>query len=74
MLSYDRLSKRPEIFRSFRGLEVSEFDSLYGKIEAGYDEYERKRLARKDRKRDVGAGTRAGETRRVLNPRPSGRA
>jgi hypothetical protein len=56
MLSYDRLSKKQEIFRSFSGLEVSEFDSLYGKIGAGYGEYERKRLARKDRKRDVGAG------------------
>jgi len=56
MLSYDRLLKKPEIFRSFSGLEVSGFDSLYGKIGAGYEEHERKRLAGKDRKRDVGAG------------------
>lgn len=56
MLSYDRLSKKPEIFRSFIGLDVSEFDSLYGKIGAGYGEHERKSLAKKDRKRDVGAG------------------
>ena len=56
MFSYGRLSKRPEIFRSFTGLEVSEFDSLHSKIESKYEEYERKRLSRPERKRDVGAG------------------
>jgi len=55
-LLFDRLSKKPEIFRSFSGLEVSEFDSPYGKIGAGYGGYEWERLARKDRKREVGAG------------------
>lgn len=56
MLSYSRLSKSPSIFRSFTGLEVSEFDSLYGDVESKYDECERKRLSRRDRKNEVGAG------------------
>ncbi len=57
MLGYSRLSKTPSIFRSFTGLEVSEFDSLYAKVEDAYSSYEEKRLSRrKDRKREVGAG------------------
>jgi len=53
---YDRLSKRPEMFRSFTGLEVSEFDSLRSRIELAYDEHEKKRLSRDDRKYEVGGG------------------
>jgi len=56
MFSYGRLSKRSEIFRTFTGLEVSEFDSLHSKIESKYEEYERKRLSRPERKRKIGAG------------------
>jgi len=57
VLGYSRLSKTPSIFRSFTGLEVSEFDSLYAKIEGAYPSYEERRLSRrKDRKREVGAG------------------
>ena len=56
MLSYEELSKRPETFRSFAGLEVSEFDSIYAEVEPRYEEYERKRLSRGDRKNDIGAG------------------
>ena len=56
MLSYSRLSKSPSILRSFTGLEVSEFDSLYDKVESSYGEYERKRLFRKDRKNETGGG------------------
>ena len=55
MFSYGRLSKRPEIFRSFTGLEVSEFDSICSKVEPRYDEFEKKRLSRPGRKREVGA-------------------
>ena len=56
MLSYERLSRKPEIFRLFTGLDVSEFDTICERIKPRYDEYERKRLSREDRKRDVGAG------------------
>jgi hypothetical protein len=56
LLTYEKLSRRPSIFRSFTGLEVSEFDSIYEEVESKHDDYERKRLYKEDRKRKVGAG------------------
>jgi hypothetical protein len=56
MINYEKLSRNPSIFRSFTGLQVPEFDALYGKIEGQYAEYEVRRLHRPDRKREVGAG------------------
>ena len=58
MISYARLFKRPLLFRSFTGLTVSEFDSIYIEIESKYNEHERRRHIsnRKKRQRDVGAG------------------
>jgi len=40
MMGYESLSRKPSVFRSFTGLEVAEFDSLYAKIEEGYEGYE----------------------------------
>ena len=56
MLSYERLSWKPSIFKSFSSLGVHEFDALYAKVEAAYPAFEEKRLYRVDRKRRVGAG------------------
>jgi len=56
LLNHKRLSGRPLIFRSFTGLEVPEFDSLYLKTEALYPKYEKERLSKKDRERKIGAG------------------
>lgn len=56
MLGYAKLSKRASDFRSFTGLDVSEFDSLYERIEPEYEESERARLSRPDRKRAIGGG------------------
>src|SRR4051812_8238343 len=58
LLSYDRLSKKPLLFRSFTGLTVQEFDDIYNKeIVKKYHEYENKRLSkRKNRERAIGAG------------------
>ncbi len=56
MLSYERLCRKPEIFRSFTGLDVSEFDEIYDVLESGYYDFERKRLARKDRENEIGGG------------------
>jgi hypothetical protein len=57
MLSYETLSEKPEVFRSFTGLEVSEFDSVCEEVESRYYDYERERLSqREDRRRRVGAG------------------
>ena len=57
MLNYDRLSKKPLLFRSFTGLELSEFDSICKQVESKYSTYEIKRLSkRKNRTRGIGAG------------------
>lgn len=59
LLRYVRLSRSPSIFRSFTGLEVGEFDSVYSKVEKEYPSFEKRRLlSRKDRrrKREIGAG------------------
>jgi hypothetical protein len=44
------------LFRSFTGLEITEFDIISKEIESMYYEHERKRLSNRKRKRDVGAG------------------
>jgi Helix-turn-helix of DDE superfamily endonuclease len=57
LLSYERLSKKPLLFKSFTGLTVEEFDNIYSKIERKYEKHEVQRLSkRKGRKRDIGAG------------------
>jgi hypothetical protein len=57
LLSYDRLSKKPLLFKSFTGLTVQEFDDIYDKeITKRYNKYENKRLSkRKNRTRSIGA-------------------
>ena len=57
-MSYTRLSKRPLLFRSFTGLEISEFNAIYAEIESTYNEHERKRLSRRKRERKVSAAGR----------------
>jgi len=56
MLGYGRLSRIPSVFRSFTGLDVSEFDSVYSEVERTYSSFEEMRLSRKDRQREMGAG------------------
>jgi len=59
LLSYDRLSKKPLLFKSFTGLSVKQFDDIYCEIESKYSEYEIKRLSsnrKRNRERDIGAG------------------
>jgi hypothetical protein len=58
LLSYDRLSKKPLLFKSFTGLTTKEFDDIYEReIVKRYDKHEIKRLSkRKNRKRAMGAG------------------
>jgi len=60
LLSYDRLSKKPLLFKSFTGLSVKQFNDIYCEIESKYSEYDIKRLSsRKERReRAVGAGRR----------------
>ena len=49
---------KPLLFRSFTGLELSEFNSIYNEIESIYPEYKIKRLSKqkKNRTRGIGAG------------------
>lgn len=56
MLSYDRLSKKPSLFKSFTGISIQQFDNIYKEIKSKYEKYEIKRLSSKRRReRDVGA-------------------
>lgn len=56
-MSYARLCNRPLLFRSFTGLTLSEFDSIYREIESKYNGHERRRyLSNRKRIRDLGAG------------------
>ncbi len=63
MLSYDKLSKKPILFKSFTGLSVRQFDDVFKEIESRYSRYEVNRLSydrkdkrRRKRERAVGAG------------------
>jgi uncharacterized membrane protein (DUF106 family) len=58
LLSYDRLSRKPLLFKSFTGLSVQQFDDIFKEIESRYDKYEIKRLSSKKERREraVGAG------------------
>jgi hypothetical protein len=59
LLSYEKLSRKPLLFKSFTGLSVKQFDDIFQIIESRYDKYEIKRLSsRKEsrRERAVGAG------------------
>jgi hypothetical protein len=63
LLSYDLLSKKPLLFKSFTGLTVQEFEDIYNKkISKRYEEYEIQRLSSIKRKvvreRKFGAGRR----------------
>jgi DDE superfamily endonuclease/Helix-turn-helix of DDE superfamily endonuclease len=56
LLTYSKLSRMQSTFRSFTGLEVSEFDSLYQKVRVRYEDSEKERLTRPRRKREIGGG------------------
>jgi hypothetical protein len=57
LLSYDRLSKKPSLFKCYIGLSVEQFDDVFKEIESKYPKHEIKRLsARKDRERSIGGG------------------
>jgi DNA-binding transcriptional regulator WhiA len=56
LLSYDKLSRKPLLFKSFTGLSVQEFDDIYNEqITKKYTKHEIRRLSKgKERKRDIG--------------------
>jgi Helix-turn-helix of DDE superfamily endonuclease/DDE superfamily endonuclease len=60
LLTYDRLSRKPHLFKSFTGLLVKQFDDVYREIESKYPKHEIKRLSsrKRNRERSIGAGRR----------------
>ena len=59
MFSYERLSRKPLLFKSFTGLTVQEFDDIFDKeIAKRYGKHEMLRLSKRkeDRERGTGAG------------------
>lgn len=58
MLSSDKLSKKPLLFKSFKGLQVKQFDDIYQEMESKYTKHEIKRLSHRKyrRERSLGAG------------------
>jgi len=59
LLSYDRLSRKPRLFKSFTGLSVQQFDDIFKIIEPKYPKHEIKRLSyKRNREREIGGGRR----------------
>lgn len=58
MLNYKKLIRKPRVFERFTGFTKEEYDEIYQTIELKYQEYENRRLGRKDRKRAIGGGRR----------------
>jgi hypothetical protein len=57
LLFYDRLSRKPILFKSFIGISVKQFDDIYDEIKLKYTKHKIKRLTyRNDRKRSIGGG------------------
>ena len=58
MSVYEKLRRRPAVFRSLTGMSNDEFEGLYGQLVDAIERYEEARLERRDRQRAVGAGRR----------------
>ena len=59
LLSYERLSRKPLLFKSFTGFTLQEFDDIYkNEISGKYEKYEIRRLSNKkdNMEREFGAG------------------
>ena len=58
MLGFDKLASNARRFRMLMGMSLQEFDLLFVKVEKMYPEEERKRLSKRFRQREIGAGRR----------------
>ena len=58
MLSYAKLARSPSLFRTFTGLEVSEFDSLYKKVESECERVRGEEALKVGQEKEVGEGGR----------------
>ena len=68
MLGFDKLAGSARRFKMLMGMSPQEFDLLLTKMEKAYPEEERKRLSKRLRQREIGAGRRfaLGVRERVL--------
>ncbi len=58
MTVYEKLRRRPAVFRNLTGLSMGEFEVLYHQMVDAIDRHDETRLERRDRQRAVGAGRR----------------
>ena len=58
MLGFDKLASNARRFRMLMGMSLQEFDLLFAKVVKIYPEEERKRLSKRSRQREIGAGRR----------------
>ena len=58
MTVYEKLRRRPTVFRSLTGLSIGEFEALYQQLVHDLERYDETRLDQRDRQRAVGAGRR----------------
>jgi hypothetical protein len=56
MINLHKLLQKPNTFQRLTGLSPDKFTELLRKLTPGFDEAEKKRLSRPDRKRAIGAG------------------
>jgi hypothetical protein len=58
MTVYEKLCRRPAVFRNLTGLRIEEFEALYQQMVNDIERYDETRLERGERQRAVGAGRR----------------
>ncbi len=58
MLGFDKLASNARRFKMLMGMSLQEFDLLFAKVEKICPEEERKRLSKRSRQREIGAGRR----------------
>jgi hypothetical protein len=58
MTVYEKLCRRPAVFRNLTGLSIEEFEALYQQMVDDMERYDETRLERGERQRAVGAGRR----------------
>jgi hypothetical protein len=58
MTVYEKLCRRPAVFRNLTGLSIEEFEALYQQIVNDIERYDETRLEQGERQRAVGAGRR----------------
>ena len=58
MTVYEKLRRRPAVFRNLTGLSIEEFEALYQQLVNDIERYDETRLEQGERQRAVGAGRR----------------